>query len=205
MDDIAGILADFHADTAFAPGKLGTPEIIKENFSPSFEAGRIMKEFFEAGEKVDFIRSRVEEFLRKNRKLLEGRIADGRIKYCHGDVRAKNIFIHEGRVYLFDAVEFNERISGCDVAAEIAFLAMDLDFYGRSDLGRKFFDSYLSRTGDREIEGLIDFYMCYRAMVEALVQSYILEDPEVSREKKGGAAEDCEKYVGLASGYAEKL
>jgi len=205
IENIADILADFHAETGSAPDELGSPEVIKENFAPAFDAESIMKQYFDATEKVASIQARVNNFLHTELDLFERRISAQKIRDCHGDVRTKNIFIHEDRIFLFDAIEFNERISGCDVAAEIAFLAMDLDFFGRIDLAQTFLDRYLSRTGERDIGTLIDFYKCYRAMVEALVQSYLLADTEVNTERKTGAAEDCRKYLDLAYGYAEAL
>jgi aminoglycoside phosphotransferase family enzyme len=205
VEDIAGILADFHAESGSPPGELGSPKVIKENFSPAFKAKSIMGKYFEAAGKVDQVKSRVDAFLRNNRELFQTRITEKRIKNCHGDVRTKNIFIHEDRIYLFDAIEFNTRISGCDVAAEIAFLAMDLDFYGRRDLGDVLLNSYISRTGDRDVHKLIDFYQCYRAMVEALVYAHLLADAEVSRPKKKDAVENCQEYLDLACRFSEKL
>jgi len=186
--ELAEILADFHARTGQASNKFGSIKVIKENFAPSFKAKEIMDKFFSASEKVDKIKKKVHKFLENNEDLFKRRVFEGRIRNCHGDVRTKNIFIHEEIIYLFDAIEFNNKISSCDVAAEIAFLAMDLDFYGRKDLGQVFLQKYAEATNDLEIDKIIDFYQCYRAMVEALVQSYLLADIEVSRKRKKEAA-----------------
>ena len=202
---IAEILADFHAKTSQASNKFGSIKVIKENFSPSFKAKKIMDKFFSASEKVDKIKEKVHKFLKKNEDLFKRRVFAGRIRHCHGDVRTKNIFIHEENIYLFDAIEFNDQISSCDVAAEIAFLVMDLNFHGRKDLGQVFLQKYIEATNDLEIDEIIDFYLCYRAMVEALVQSYLLDDVEVSRKRKKEAAADCEKFLNMAFRFSEKL
>lgn len=115
------------------------------------------------------------------------------------------VFILEGQIYLFDAIEFNLKISSCDVAAEIAFFAMGLDFYGRKDLGQVFLHKYIEATNDLEIDKIFDFYQGYRAMVEALVQSYLLADVEVGRKRKKAAAADCEKFLNMAFRFSEKL
>jgi aminoglycoside phosphotransferase family enzyme/predicted kinase len=202
---IAEILVDFHVKTAQASNKFGSIKVIKENFTPSFKAKEIMDKFFSASEKVDKIKEKVNIFLENNEDLFKRRVFEGRIRNCHGDVRTKNIFIHEGQIYLFDAIEFNLKISSCDVAAEIAFLAMDLDFYGRKDLGQVFLHKYIEATNDLEIDKIFDFYQCYRAMVEALVQSYLLADVEVGRKRKKTAAVDCEKFLNMAFRFSEKL
>lgn len=202
---IAEILVDFHAKTGQAPNKFGSINVIKENFAPSFKAKIIVEKFFSASEKVDKIKDKVHKFLKKNEDLFKRRVFEGRIRNCHGDVRTKNIFIHEENIYLFDAIEFNDQISSCDVAAEIAFLAMDLDFHGRKDLGQVFLQKYVEATNDLEIDKMIDFYQCYRAMVEALVQSYLLADVKVSRRRKKEAAADCEKFLNMAFRFSEKL
>ena len=78
-----------------------------------------------------------DNFLKENRNLFYKRMQDGRIRDCHGDVHAQHICFHEG-IQIFDCIEFNDRFRYCDVASEVAFLAMDLDFLGRSDLSRMF-------------------------------------------------------------------
>jgi aminoglycoside phosphotransferase family enzyme len=205
LEGIAGILADFHAGAESVPGELGSPQVVRENFSPAFKAGGIMDEYFKASDTVSMVRSRVEAFLRSHGDLFRKRIEQDRIKHCHGDVRTRNIFIRDDRIYIFDAIEFSTKISGCDVAAEIAFLAMDLEFFERGDLAEGFVEGYLSRTGDGDIMGLLDFYRCYRAMVEALVQSYQLADDEMGRDRKEKAARECRRYLDLAGRYAESL
>jgi hypothetical protein len=187
---IARILADFHGRTGPAPKKYGSLDTIKDNFAPAFEAKKIMAKFFPA-DKVDAVKSRAHRFMEGNNDLFRKRVSQKKIRNCHGDVRTKNIFIHEGQIYLFDAIEFSDKISSCDVAAEVAFLTMDLEFYGRQDLGQVFLDRYISDTRDRDIEALIDFYL--------------LAQDEVSEAKKNTAAEHCRKYLDLAHRFAEKL
>ena len=205
MRKLAEILVDFHVKTGPASNKFGSIRVIKENFAPSFKAKEIMEKFFSASDKVDKIKDEVYKFLEKNKDLFKRRVFEERIRNCHGDVRTKNIFIHEENIYLFDAIEFNAKISSCDVAAEIAFLTMDLEFHGRKDLGQVFLQKYIEFTNDLEIDKIIDFYQCYRAMVEALVQSYLLADVEVSRKRKKKAAADCENFLELAFRFAEKF
>ena len=64
----------------------------------------------------------------ENKKaLFESRIKNNKIRDCHGDLHSGNIFITD-KICIFDAIEFNERFRFSDVASDVAFLAMDLDF-----------------------------------------------------------------------------
>ena len=42
-------------------------------------------------------------------------------------MRCEHICIEDGKISIFDCVEFSERLRTCDIASEVAFLAMDLD------------------------------------------------------------------------------
>jgi uncharacterized protein len=77
--------------------------------------------------------------------------------------------VFEGKVCVFDALEFEPRLRWIDVLSEAAFLAMDLEKHRRVDLAFVFLNRYLELTGD--YEGLVSFrfYQIYRALVRAKV------------------------------------
>ena len=56
-------------------------------------------------------------------------MAQGRVREGHGDLRAEHICL-VGEIEIFDCVEFDAALRYGDIASEIAFLAMDLDFFG---------------------------------------------------------------------------
>jgi aminoglycoside phosphotransferase family enzyme len=64
---------------------------------------------------------------------------------------------------IFDCIEFNERLRYCDVASEVAFLAMDLDFLGAPLLSEELTSAYETMVLDDELSLLLPFYKCYRA------------------------------------------
>ena len=147
-------------------------------------------------------KSRTDEFLKKNRDLFAKRVSQNRVKKCHGDIHSGNIFIAD-KIYIFDAIEFNERFRCCDVASEVAFLAMDLDFEGRSDLSNFFVERYIKYSGDQELEELLAFYKCYRAYVRGKVTSFKLNDSSVGNEEKNEAIKLASAYFELAAEYAK--
>jgi len=206
IDRMAKIIAEFHSKTKTNRriSKFGSLATIETNWRENFEQTR---EFI--GETVsmkDFklIRERIDRFMKNNASLFEKRISDGRVRDCHGDIHSGNIFVTD-RIYIFDAIEFNERFRYSDVASDIAFLAMDLDFKGRGDLSRFFVGKYVEYSGDRELMRLLPFYKCYRAYVRGKVESFKLRDPSVGSEEKSAAKKEAKAYFKLASTYAKKF
>ena len=139
-------------------------------------------------------------FIDGNTYLFRKRIADSKIRDCHGDLHAAHICFAND-IYIYDCIEFNDRFRYCDVASEIAFLAMDLDNYGRKDLSRSFVDAYVAFSQDNELRQLLDFYKCYLAYVRGKVESFKLDDPHISEEEKTKTLAVARKYFELAESY----
>jgi predicted kinase len=91
------------------------------------------------------------------------------------------------------------------VASEVAFLAMDLDRRGRSDLAERFVDRYQQASGDETLRDVLDFYRCYRAYVRGKVNSFQLDEPEVPDDAKATAREIAQNAFALACDYASRL
>ncbi len=206
VDRIAKIIAEFHskAETNERISKFGSVETIETNWTENFEqteeyAGKTI--FIEDAK---LIRERVEDFVEENVSLFEKRIAEGRVRDCHGDIHSGNIFAADG-IYIFDAIEFNERFRYSDVAADVAFLSMDLDFRKRSDLSDFFVERYIIYSGDQELTKLLPFYKCYRAYTRGKVVSFKLNDHNIGNKDKNASAEEAKKYFKLAADYAKTL
>jgi len=70
---------------------------------------------------------------------------------------------------LLDCLEFDDQLRYVDGIDDAAFLAMDLEFLGRKDLGDYFLDEYSRLARDTAPRSLKDFYIAYRALVRAKV------------------------------------
>jgi len=141
-------------------------------------------------------------FIKRNVALFNRRIAEGRIRDCHGDLHAAHICFSNG-ICIYDCIEFNDRFRYGDVAGEVAFLAMDLDHYGRADLSRHFVRAYVAASGDEALPELLKFYKCYRACVRGKVESFKLDDPYISVDEKGRVADVASSYFDLAGAYSK--
>jgi hypothetical protein len=149
------------------------------------------------------IKHYVDEFLARERGLLDRRVLDGRIRDGHGDLHANSVCLMRRRLYLFDCIEFNTRFRCADVAAEVAFLAMDLDHFGRADLAQTFVDAYVRRSSDAQLHALLDFYKCYRAFVRGKVLSFRLDEPGIDPADARQIASEARAYFDLARSYAQ--
>ncbi len=206
VDKIAKIMAEFHtkAETIRRIDEFQLDPIVEMNWNENFEQtvefiGKTITE-----RTFDFTHERVENFMKRNKPIFEKRIARGKVRECHGDIHSGNIFIAD-RVYIFDAIEFNDRISYSDVAADVGFLAMDLDFRERPDLSDFFVKKYIDYSRDRQLIKLLPFYKCYRAYVRGKVISFKLKDPHVSKKEKELAEREAKAYFKQAATYANFL
>ena len=173
-----------------------TKNTLDENFEPvEKHVGTIISR-----EKFQLLKDYTGNFIRTNAPLFSKRVADGRIRDCHGDLHAAHICFTDG-ICIYDCIEFIDRLRYTDVAAEVAFLAMDLDHYGRPDLSVSFTDAYVKESGDEELKLLLDFYKSYRANVRAKVACFQYDDPYTSAEEKGKIVSTARSYFELAESY----
>src|SRR5262249_22976581 len=147
------------------------------------------------------IRDYANRFLDGSGPLFGRRVRDHRVRDCHRDVHAPSGFRPDA-VMIFDCIDFNARFRYGDVASEIAFLAMDLAHYGRGDLAWELVDAYRAASGDDLPPPLLDFYACYRAVVRAKVESFKLDEAELTAEERREAARAARSYGDLADSYA---
>lgn len=143
------------------------------------------------------------KYLNSIRSFSNERVISGFQRDCHGDLNAGNIFLYDEPV-VFDCIEFNREYRLIDVLNDIAFLCVDLDFFGRKDLSELFYKKYLEYSGweeETETRQLLHYYKSYRANVRAKVTLLSFEkDKEKQNEKK---LADVKKYIDLMTGYMD--
>ena len=192
---IAKIVADFHRRSDKVANRHGSVKIRKINWDENFQQTREFAGKSISKKQFDFIKDKIDNFIKYNKSLFNKRIKEKKIRDCHGDLHSGNIFIAD-KIYIFDAIEFNERFRYGDVAAEVAFMAMDLDFHHREDLSRHFVNEYIKYSKDEELLKLLNFYKCYRAYVRGKVISFLKNEKSYKLAKK---------YFGLSEKYAKLI
>ncbi len=203
VGEIARIIANFHNKSISKPDfhKYGGTEIVKYNWDENFAQTEPFIGITISKKSFSEIRQRVEDFMINYEAIFQKRIRDAKIKQCHGDLHSRNIFIAD-KVYIFDCLEFNPRFAVSDVASEIAFFVMDLEFYKHKELADFFIARYLYYTNDWELLKVLDFYKCYRAYVRGKVTGFNLNDRGMSKSDKDQAKIMAKEYFSLADKYA---
>jgi len=206
VGEIARLIADFHtvAERGAEISRYGSSEIIKLNWDENFAQTMPFRGKTITYPAFDSVKETVEAFIAANRRRFARRREQGFVRRCHGDLHSRNVFIG-GRVHIFDCIEFNPRFSCCDTTSEIAFMAMDLDWFGRRDLAAFFIERYLACSHDSGLLRLLDFYRCYRAWVRGKVTSFNLNDPGIPAEAREEARRTARRYFQLAERYARRL
>ena len=203
MDSLVEVLVPFYRDAATGEGidRYGTVEAVKFNTDENFSQTKDYSGKLLTIDRYKHIRRWTNTFYEDNADLFERRIAEGRIRESHGDLHLGNVFLEDPPI-IFDCIEFNERFRCGDVAVDLAFMAMDLDFNGRPDLAEHFVDRYVEASGDTDLVRLLDFYKCYRAYVRGKIACFTSSDPALDNEARRAQRNLARRFFGLAYKYA---
>ncbi|HEY5749843.1 MAG TPA: hypothetical protein VIU12_27440 [Chryseolinea sp.] len=142
-----------------------------------------------------------DRFLRAHAGRMQQRIEAGFKRDVHGDLHSGNIFLYWKPV-LFDCIEFSDAFRQIDVLYEIAFLCMDLERYGYSDLSRLFVAAYsreFNAFEAQEDEMLFVYYKCLRAAIRAKVHALGAAQSVYRTRQRHVRA--MRKYLGLMLSY----
>jgi aminoglycoside phosphotransferase family enzyme/predicted kinase len=193
LDAIAAVLARFHerAERSPAINAQGEAGAIDQRWRDNLvELNRYADTF--STETLSRIECLVGEFISGREPLFRHRIEEGFIVDGHGDLLADDIFCGQDEPVLLDCLEFDDELRYVDCLDDAAFLAMDLEFLGRKDLGDYFLERYAAHSGHSAPSALLDFYVAYRAGVRAKVDCVRLS------QGKSAAADDAARHLTIA-------
>ena len=202
VEDVAEKLALFHqsAQTDTTIASFGSLDVVRRNCEENFAQTERYIETSVTPSEYRTIRHYTDGFINSNAALFGKRVEEGKIRDCHGDLHAAHVCFTDG-ICIYDCIEFSDRFRYCDVASEIAFLAMDLDRYRQAGLARHLVNTYVRLSSDEEIMSLLGFYKCYRAYVRGKVESFKLDDPHIPDEEKAKILTTARRYFQLAVSY----
>lgn len=204
---LAAKIFEFHqkAITDEETASFGSVESIQFNWEENFQQTERYKEKIIPEKDFLFMQAKINRFVPKNKNLFAQRVEKSKIKHCHGDFHSANVFIMPEEIYIFDGIVFNKRFPCSDVIAEIAFMAMDLDYHRKEELAQLFIEEYRRLSTDEDIPKLLDFYKCYRAYIRGKINCFTSDDANLTTEEKHRTITDAQKYFQLAKYYAELL
>jgi len=204
MRRIARRVAAFHAsaERVEGPCRLGGLQTVRFNTEENFGQTRDQIGVTVSAETFDRAQAYTAAFLDARASIFARRETEGRIRDCHGDLHADQICVENGIAFI-DCIEFNERFRYSDVAADIAFTAMDVDYWGRPDLSAELVREYVETAGDKGVLDVLDFYKCYRAFTRGKVRGFRLRQPGLTDGERQTIIEQASRYFTLAESYAQ--
>jgi aminoglycoside phosphotransferase family enzyme/predicted kinase len=203
-DDVQAIiekLARFHRSAISVQAPIyGAPEAIRQQVTENFQETQQFVGQTISEKMFRRIRDYSLDFLGANSELFDARVREEKVREGHGDLRGEHICLTDD-IPIFDCIEFNEKLRTCDVASEIGFLAMDLDFLNAAELSEHLAAGYAETTRDGALATLLPFYKCYRAYVRGKVESLKAQEKEVPETERERALTAAQRYFFLAGRY----
>ncbi len=172
IDALAARLAHFHlaeCEQASADSPWGEPEIIARPVRENFAI--LEKRLIEVEEihRLNALQGWCIAEQARLAPLMCDRKRTGRVRECHGDLHLANLAWVDGKLVIFDCLEFSPSLRWIDVISEVAFCYMDLLHRQYPDLAARFLNAWLEKTGDYAGMPLLRYYAVYRALVRAKV------------------------------------
>ena len=200
-------VAEFHQQTPTNEeiSAFGDPDVVWRSVANNFQATEKYIGLAQTQQQYDQTKQFCETFYQQHSDWFKQRQTLGKIRECHGDLHLNNLCDWQGKIQLFDRIEFNQPFRFVDVMYDIAFTVMDLEAKDRKDWGYLFLNTYLEQTGDWQGLQVLPFYLCRQAYVRAKVTSFLLDDQNLSPEDKQKALVSAQHYYGLAWQYSQPL
>lgn len=188
VDQLAALLADFHARAACAThaeragraehatsatharranpaGDLASPARRRAAALAALEGARAAASPTEQAQLQNWLEAEAALLA----PLWAQRQSGGFVRECHGDLHLDNLISLDGGVAAFDGIEFDPALRWIDVLDDIAFAVMDFDARGRRDLAFRLLNQWLDHSGDHAALPALGFSVVYRALVRAQV------------------------------------
>ncbi|MFM7732985.1 MAG: AAA family ATPase [Cyanobium sp.] len=200
---LATRLAAFHAHAAVAGSDdpWGEPEAVRR---PAFANLQVLEQQQPAAAQSDSelvapLRRWTEAEAQRLEPLFRQRKADGRVRECHGDLHLGNMALLEGRIEVFDCLEFSPELRWIDVISDLAFLAMDLQQRGQDASAQLLLAQWLEASGDYGGLALWRWYCVYRALVRAKVAALRLAQADLCAAEAGELQSSLRAYLRWAA------
>lgn len=202
IDQIAERLATFHREASAGDEVIanGRPAAVAAILDGNFAAVLPFRDATVPAADDDAIQNFAHDFLARHDSLFRKRQAQKRIREGHGDLHTDHVYFANGLV-IVDCIEFNTAYRYCDVASDIAFLSMDLDYLGHAELAAQLVERYAALADDPDLPRLVPFYASYRAYVRGKVDSLKSVEDEVGPDEQNAARDSARRHFDLAYRY----
>jgi len=183
LDAIADTVAAYHARLPpLADTIPDMPGVIAGNARAALEAGL-------PPDRVRAWQQAVTRALADRAAWLADRAKAGFVRRAHGDLHLGNLCLWQGRPVAFDALEFDEDLATIDVAYDLAFLLMDLEFRAGRPAASRVLGRYVGLTGDADLVHGLPPFLSSRALIRAHVAA------------RSNRPDDAARYLDQAHAY----
>lgn len=200
IDALAHDVAELHGRVDVAPPQspFGTPQSIHAHAAQNFAQIRPLLASDAQRDELNALAHWTENTFQRLEATFAQRQRDGFVRECHGDMHAGNMVLIDGRIRLFDCIEFNQAFRWIDVMSEVAFFVMDMISHDRADLGYRFLNAYLEQTGDYEGLAVLRYYLAFRAVVRAKVAAMGGSQQGIGETERLECWRNYQHYIDLA-------
>ncbi len=143
------------------------------------------------------------EFLDRQADWFDARVADRRIVEGHGDLRPEHVCFEPPWPKVIDCLEFSRKLRLLDHADETAYLALECEYLGYGEVGRRFLELFDRAARDSVPPRLRDFYLAYRATLRARLLLSRIRETDASCwprfQRRAG------RYLKLAAAYSQRI
>ena len=190
MHELAELLARFHrsAEPVRAVDSAHYPALVRRQWCENIiELKPLLAQAIDRAD-LEAIDRFALNFIDAHGEFFARRAEQGWLRDVHGDLHAEHVCFAPEGIQVFDCIEFEPKFRQCDLAAEIAFLTMDLEARGHSGFVEPFLARYGELIQDDEFRKLLPFWKCYRALVRAKVFAL----------RGGESCATAQRYMGYA-------
>jgi len=173
MQELAEVVANFHAAAEQVKGTEQSrwPATVAAQWKENLNEVESMIGDSIDSESLAAITNFGAKFLDSQTELLRRRAQGGWIRDVHGDLHCDHVCFAPEGIQIFDCIEFNPKRRFGDLAAEVAFLLMDLSVRGAESMAAPFLQRYRELIDDPDLPSVLPFYQSYRALVRGKVQA----------------------------------
>jgi aminoglycoside phosphotransferase family enzyme/predicted kinase len=204
--ELGGIISRFHqsVETAGEDSRFGDSAHLRRQIMDNFHSLRDCPLSEDQQSTIETIRAWSAHSLVELGGEFRARRRQGFVRECHGDMHLANMALMNDQIVIFDALEFNANLRWIDVASEMAFVLMDLDYRAMTGLAWLLLCTYLDDSGDYAGLRLLRHYQVYRAMVRAKVAGIRSSQCELGTPAHDEARASLAAHVALAERYTRQ-
>jgi aminoglycoside phosphotransferase family enzyme/predicted kinase len=206
LAEVATLVAEFHrhAERSAAIDADATAAVIRREWDAGAEEmAPFVGPVLDPGV-FDAVVGHYRQFIDGRTALFDQRIAAGHICDGHGDLQAEDVFCTPDGPRVLDCIEFDAHLRHCDVLADVAFMAMDLERLGDHSAGERFVASWAAVLGGDVVHpALLHHYIAERAFVRAKVACLRLDQYRADSPQAVQSADAARSLLALCAAHLE--